>query len=114
MITTSDIRKKYPKLFSPYVEISIGRGWMHIIDDLCTTLQIWSDVHSQQVEITQVKEKFGGLRVYTLYSNEDIDYLITQAEQRAKHTCEVCGNPGTLDTKRSWIKTLCSTHSQTP
>ena len=41
-------------------------GWLNLIDELCCTLQIYLDSHSDvpQVKVLQVKEKFGGLRFY--------------------------------------------------
>ena len=59
-----------------------------------------------QVEATQVKEKFGGLRFYTFGSNEKIDALISFAESMSECTCEKCGRPGTQN-ERGWISTRC-------
>ena len=59
-----------------------------------------------QVEATQVKEKYGGLRFYIMWGNEKIDALISFAESMSECTCEECGRPGTQDTD-GWIKTLC-------
>jgi len=44
-----------------------------------------------------VKEKFGGLRFYVnCRRNEAIRQRIEAAIQESFHTCEVCGQPGTL------------------
>ena len=59
-----------------------------------------------QVEATQVKEKFGGLRFYIMGGNEKIDALISFAESMSECTCEECGRPGTQNAG-GWIKTLC-------
>ena len=61
-----------------------------------------------QVEAVQVKEKYGGLRFYTMGGNEKIDALISFAESMSECTCEECGRPGTQD-EGGWIKTLCET-----
>jgi hypothetical protein len=62
-----------------------------------------------QFEILQVKEKFGGLRIYVNNADEAIRQRIEAAEQESFHTCEVCGQPGRLR-EDDWIKTLCDEH----
>ena len=62
-------------------------------------------------QVQQIKEKFGGLRIYL--SNED-DYIfgiINMAEAMAARTCEVCGAKGHLR-GGSWLKTLCDEHHE--
>ena len=58
------------------------------------------------VRFDQIKEKFGGLRIY--YSGGD-DYVrgaINMAEEMSYKLCEVCGNKGQPN-KSGWITTLC-------
>lgn len=81
----------------------VGPGWAEILIDL----------HEQLVKIApdydvgQVKEKFGGLRVYLDSGwSESVEALIDAAEFRASATCEACGRPGRMRTG-SWLKTLC-------
>ena len=62
-------------------------------------------------QVQQIKEKFGGLRIYL--SNED-DYIfgiINMAERIAVRTCEVCGAKGQMR-GGSWLKTLCDEHHE--
>jgi hypothetical protein len=82
------------------------------------------------VKFTQIKEKFGTLRVYhdvyNLYTPEEVEDVDTEvlktayerycgyvngvlsfAEQLSEHTCEKDGKPGKLNTK-GWWKTLCA------
>ena len=65
-----------------------------------------SDLDYVPVKFDQIKEKFGGLRIY--YSGGDyyIDGLISMAEEMSYKTCERCGCPGTPN-KQGWIMTLC-------
>jgi len=58
---------------------------------------------SHRVVITQIKEKFGGLRVYTTHSSEGVSSLIMIAEEAASGTCEGCGAPG----RNNKFATLC-------
>ena len=80
-----------------------GDGWLMVIGELglAATLQF------PEARATQVKEKFGGLRVYHTEVNADLESLIYRAEQKAANTCEHCGaSPAKLRGK-SWVRTLC-------
>lgn len=86
----------------------VGPGWSNILMDL----------HQQLVEVDpdydvgQIKEKFGGLRVYLDSGwNQGAEALIDAATASAAETCEFCGEPGKLRTDRSWHKTLCDGHN---
>ncbi len=59
--------------------------------------------------IQQIKEKFGGLRVYINGGNAEMRTCTHFAESMSYHTCEVCGSPGKLR-KDDWVKTLCDKH----
>lgn len=55
----------------------------------------------------QIKEKFGGLRIYTTYEDEFIRGVINMAESLSYAICETTGASGTLCIRGSWLKTLC-------
>jgi hypothetical protein len=75
---------------------SCGDGWYPIIYDTCELLEfikaplVW----------TQIKEKFGGLRMYYHFTEDDfpllmrnaVDAIINAAEEKASRTCESCGD----------------------
>lgn len=63
-----------------------------------------------QIQFTQIKEKFGGLRLYTNFSNEYIDGAISMAMQMSHKTCEVCGKTGKLR-GIGWRYTACDEHT---
>ena len=63
----------------------------------------------RQVVVSQVKEKFGGLRFYVDYADDVVYGMISMAESMSYRTCEVCGSPGTSNS-HGWITTLCETH----
>ena len=96
--------------------IDTGDGWYQIIDDLCAKIKAY--VNEQRVkypkftvEAIQVKEKFGVLRFYIDYGDDYIYNLITEATEKSRKTCDVCGEPGNLATYNHWWMTLCKTHS---
>lgn len=57
--------------------------------------------------VSQVKEKYGGLRFYCP-GNKRIARYVRWAEYLAGMTCEVCGEPGEARSD-GWIRTLCDT-----
>lgn len=63
-----------------------------------------------QIEFTQVKEKFGGLRLYTNYGGGYVDGVISMASRMSQCTCETCGQPGKIRGKR-WYYTACEQHT---
>ena len=58
------------------------------------------------VTFDQVKEKYGGLRIYFSGGDDYVDGLISMAEEMSYKICERCGCPGSSN-KQGWIMTLC-------
>jgi len=87
-------------------EKHVGRGWQPIVKKTVNS------INALGATVRQVKEKFGGLRIY--YDSEsnhgEINRLIQEAEWECEKICEECGEPGTLDSNRGWLKTLCPKH----
>ena len=109
---------EYPKLFGQKDKsiketcmcwgISVGIGWFPIIDLLCESIQRYIDKHTiEQIEFTQIKEKYGSLRIYTSYHNEDIQALINTAEKLSEIICEDCGSVVDVSQTEGYIITLC-------
>jgi hypothetical protein len=59
--------------------------------------------------ISQVKEKYGGLRFYVYGATEEVYNYIDFAEAMSMRTCEECGAPGEPRSD-GWTKTLCDRH----
>jgi len=82
---------------------AIGKGWEPIVE------QTLDRIEDKGGFILQVKEKFGGLRIYTQGGDrEAIDDLVRAAEKICDVTCEECGSLGGLRNNGSWLKTLCN------
>lgn len=84
-----------------------GPGWYGMIKNLIEELIAigWNK------NITQVKEKFGGLRFYTDSTPEGGDDIISKYETISYKTCEECGKEGVLR-KGGWLSTFCDEHAQ--
>lgn len=92
---------------------SCGDGWFDLIDTLCDQIQRHID-HAgvQQVEATQVKEKFGSLNFYYAGGDALIDGMVSTAEAVSERICEECGAPGQLlSSPDGWLMTRCQTHA---
>lgn len=83
-----------------------GPGWYPLIQDLIKDLiELGWDK-----KITQVKEKFGGLRFYINSGSDEIHDRITKAEKESYQICEACGKEGELRNDIGWLRTLCEEH----
>lgn len=110
------MEQTYPKMFTnKYGGFAVGPGWWKIIQLLCFNIQTYLDNKKEepvtQVTVTQVKEKFGGLRFYYDGGDERIREMVSAAEILSLKTCEQCGNDGN-QRSGSWVKTLCDVHHE--
>jgi hypothetical protein len=62
-----------------------------------------------QLEATQVKEKFGTLRFYSMGGDEYCFGAISMAEYMSGITCEICGDKGRI-VGGGWVKCRCEKH----
>jgi len=108
--------KKYPKLFvdtnKPPTQSAMcfgmecGDGWYDLIDETC--LKIQKVLKGRELRFTQVKEKFGGLRIYTYPYIEKVEEIIWKAEEESLRTCENCGSKETAKVRgEGWVYTRC-------
>ena len=116
--------ERFPKMFAGhYGGFDVGSGWWPILEALCGNIQSHVDWRNQQKErfhncegceqvvISQIKEKFGGLRFYYDGGDDTVDGMVRMAEAWAVNSCEICGSPG----KRrdgGWTCTLCDFHEE--
>lgn len=86
----------------------VGPGWSDILARLVPDLFTlgWDG------NVTQVKEKFGGLRFYIGGGSDEVHDRIELACKESYRTCEECGEPGKPDHTRGWIRTLCPAHME--
>jgi hypothetical protein len=66
----------------------------------------YTDDQGRTFRPVQIKEKFGGLRVYLNGETPEMTAAIIEAERKSFETCEQCGAPGKLR-RGGWISTLC-------
>lgn len=130
----TELYEKYPYLFSNKdlgprqscmaFGIECGNGWYEILSSVCFIItQHEKNIEArnkyfykedresevviyQQVKFDQIKEKFGGLRIYYSGGDDYISGVIKMADEMSYNICEVCGNKGKPN-KDGWIKPLC-------
>jgi len=110
--------REFPEIFRDYAKDPMDScmawgcehsdGWYGIIKSMCSAIS--AHIKNSKVPIdfkfTQVKEKFGTLRVYTEGADDFIDGVVDMAEQMSSVTCEVTGNPGQMCRSGGWYRTL--------
>ena len=109
--------EKYPELFANIDNkhscmafgIECNIGWYDIISSVCYRIKQYeknkkSDYYT--VTFDQIKEKWGGLRIYHSGGDDYVDGVIIMAEEMSYKICERCGCPGSPN-KQGWVMTLC-------
>ena len=86
---------------------SVGKGWASLIHEVFD----YMEQHKVTTKVIQVKEKWGGLRIYTDFIDDAFDAKVREVEKRSFKMCELCGDAGNLRGD-SWYQTLCETHGQ--
>ena len=86
-----------------------GKGWWPMIEKVASAIDSYNAAHPDSlVEVTQIKQKFGGLRIYHYNAPEDIRQLIDEAVAASWHTCEKCGSTADVTTNPEGYRlTLC-------
>lgn len=120
---------KYPNFFSNKdkspmescmsMGIECGNGWYDLINTICWEIQQrnkniesrnkYNPENNEKLldfKFDQIKEKFGGLRVYYSGGDDYVRGLVDLAETMSYRICENCGNKGYAN-KNGWILTLC-------
>ena len=115
-----DIYKKHPLLF-PKNCIKCEEGWLHIIEQMCSAIQVYidndiSDVHLE-FEFEYIREKFGVLDISCIGGDKITSIIVKACTKLSYATCEYCGNqPAELNCSakyKQWsvYKTLCLDHA---
>lgn len=132
----NSLYEKYPDLFQNRLKsprespmgfgVECNLGWYDIISSICWMIsqhernidgnrkylekndpeKLTSLPEYFPVKFDQIKEKYGGLRVYYSGGNDYIRGIVSMAEEYSYKVCEKCGNAGKVN-KGGWITTLC-------
>jgi hypothetical protein len=107
--------EQYPELLKNNIGCCVVEAWAptvkHALDDLEALRAAGADI-----QVIQIKEKFGSLRMYVKGSGyAQAEPIVAKAEIETQSICSVCGSKE--DVKRGvkakndgWILTLCKEH----
>lgn len=108
----------HPPTSYEWFGIECGDGWKELYQPLVDFVIRYNEEHAgtdSYLEITQIKEKWGGLRFY--WSGENVDKetcdrlsaMVKEAEDESYRVCEMCGTrEGVGITVDGWYTTICS------
>jgi RNase P subunit RPR2 len=92
----------------------VADGWEPVIRRLSKKLEPL--VSGTDICASQVKEKFGELAFGLSGDTRSMKMgrAIATAMKEAARTCEACGKPGRIRTRRAWIQVLCDHCASSP
>lgn len=83
-------------------------GWLPLLKETFDNInKVVKKNKLNDFRVTQVKEKFGGLRIYWFDANDEIEKIIDRAEKKSMNICEVCSKKGERRNLNGWYKVLC-------
>lgn len=96
----------------PTYGLHIRPGWRPIAASALREIAQIADQSDVSVEIAEVKEKFGRLRITVdpVSVRARFKDVLTRAEHQAGTTCDVCGAAGSLRGPM-WWRTRCDAHA---
>lgn len=110
VVTTYPSVTGCPQVFRNCISFGVDKGWQPIVNDILMKLVVLEP----NIEIHQIKEKFGDLRIYYGYepagadTYKRVEALIDAAEHKASVTCEHCGSTEGVERRGpQWVKTYC-------
>ncbi len=98
----------------------VGDGWEPLLREAASKLEpLFKEAIAKDPEgysfgyyrTSQIKEKFGTLRWYTSGTSDEMNAIITIAEEKSHITCEQCGKPG-QSRGTFWYYTACLDHTE--
>ncbi len=114
-MTKFDLRSKWPVLADVLLEH--GPGWYGLLDKMLAAMRS-AGFDVQRDKITQIKEKFGTLRVYVSF-DKSLDGEVDRIERirkamdetnKSARTCETCGKSSHLMVTNGWVMSRCVEH----
>ena len=104
-----DFKKPYRDLTIQEALTGVGSGWHGLVAEAYTNILLIAP----HVKITTVKEKFGGLRIYTAPYDEKLEPHIQELCRKSLSICETCGEMGGMRKLHgTTYATRCDEHSE--
>ena len=104
--------KEFPSIYHSNPEITTPSGWDEIVYELSEKIRTYCDNMKVVIHVSQVKEKFGGLRFYYRPHDKNIDKFIAESAKKTFETCQICGEHDSLSNNYGGLSVLCATHKE--
>ena len=105
--------EEYPDLFKRELltyDFECQDGWFVLLDQLGGRIRQYHHCSkSEKLEIVQIKQTMGALRIYARGGDKVFRKLIQEAEEKSKSICELDGEPasGLYVCAPRWYRYLC-------
>lgn len=90
-----------------YPYFACGDGWFALLWETLSELEIARSNLGIQVNILQVKEKFGQLVVYIDVRNDELNSILAKAYEKSMNICIDCGETPATIRHYAWLRPLC-------
>ena len=89
-------------------ESDLPQGWFRLFLLYCKHIKKYLVAENiiDKFHFTQIKEKYGTMRLYNNLTTDNISYLTILYEEFSKYVCENCGEFATHQTT-GWISSFC-------
>lgn len=119
---TNKIYSRFPEIYcqhtlpkeetSMYWGIQCGDGWFDLIWKMSEEIETLARAQNIPIpEMSEIKQKMGGLRVRLFSNNPTIVAAVKDVEEMALYTCEKCGRSGKLRRMKGLISVRCEEHA---
>ena len=100
------LRKDFNPLLPANNMITFPLGWEKLVRRVLEEFA-GNKNDANVLRVEQIKDKFGGLRIYTNFTSDKIRTIIKTAEEDAEITCMQCGYYGDTVTNQPNFQVLC-------
>ncbi|TAU66762.1 hypothetical protein ELI45_02160 [Rhizobium ruizarguesonis] len=113
MLELDELRRQYPEIIRGDIIVRCLSGWRELVERALDEV-IATGLTAEQIELHEIREKFGRLRITALTpaGRRDVARVFILASLRSQFICEQCGEPGkSLQTSDGWRMCRCDRHA---
>lgn len=93
-----------------YTSGYVCKGWEQLIQDMLSEIK---NLGAEESPVfTDIKEKYGTLRVYGYNISDEAEEIIAKYARLSGETCMTCGAPGKIQEKGHWLYVACDQHEE--
>lgn len=115
-IKYEDFDKNFPEL-TKTAGVDVGEGWFPLVWELFERLSSSRTARNRPISdeyplyFSQIKEKYGTLRMYPIGADDEDHKIIQMFEEKSQFVCEQCGESGKIR-GTYWLYTACDKHTK--